>query len=100
MRSKPENILYISSHVQLLKHFITFIQYEMLNVLQADRVLTNEGQQSTGCSNNNMRTVLFESCLILRNRQASEKHCYLQYKNPMKFYKYLLQHVIKILYKT
>merc|ERR1719273_1574075 len=72
--SRPEDLLHVPPHVQLLQHLVTLVQHEMLQVLQWELLALDEGQNPAGSSNNNMRTVALENLLVLRDRHPSEKH--------------------------
>lgn len=47
----------------------------MLDILQDEGLVPDEGQDAAWCSNNDVRAVLLQHILILLDGQATKEHC-------------------------
>ena len=55
---KVSDQLALSFLTKLVKHLVTFIKNEVLDVLQVENFLTYEGQQTSRSTNHNVRTIV------------------------------------------
>jgi hypothetical protein len=58
----------------LLQHFIALIENEMLEMLQVELLVADEGENAAGCADNDMRCHRLQRLLVLLNRHAAEEH--------------------------
>jgi hypothetical protein len=71
---KTKNIDAFSDKLtQLLQHFVALVKDEMFQVLQVELLVANEGEDSAGCANDNVRCHGLESFLVLLDWHSSEE---------------------------
>ena len=63
-----------SMRTKLFEHLVTLIQDEMFHTLGHEVLLTNQLQHTARRANNNVRRLVIEDTLVLRDRHASVKH--------------------------
>ena len=68
-----EYLLHVSSHVQLLQHLVTLVQDEVLDLLQRECLLPNQGQSSTRSSDYNVGRIALQCFFVLCDGNSSEK---------------------------
>lgn len=56
VRSGTEDVLHITTHVQLLQHLVTFIEHEMLDIGQLEVLVADQGQDTAGSTNEDVGT--------------------------------------------
>ena len=59
------HICHITKFTQLLQHFITLVQNEMLYMLGVERLVLDKSQDATRSADDNVRAVVFEYLLVL-----------------------------------
>merc|ERR1712227_263301 len=74
IRSGAEDLLNISSHVQLLQHLVTLVQNKVFQILQTQLLTLDQGEDAARSSNNNVRTVVLQHLLVLGDGHASEEN--------------------------
>ena len=60
---------------KLLKHFVTFIKYEVLDMLEVERLFSCQCKDSAWSANNNVWTVGFQGLLVFFYVDPTKKHC-------------------------
>jgi len=73
MWSRLENILNISSHIQLLQHFITLVQNKVFGVFQVELAASDQSQDPTWGTDNNMWGVFPQGFPVVLDWHTSEE---------------------------
>mmetsp|Transcript_47826 Transcript_47826/g.71188 ORF Transcript_47826/g.71188 Transcript_47826/m.71188 type:complete len:311 (-) Transcript_47826:910-1842(-) len=73
VRCHAEDILNISTHIQTLQDAITLIKHKVFNVIQFERLLLGQTQNTTGSTNDNVWTIVLENITIGFDRDATIK---------------------------
>lgn len=68
------NVRLKEEHTELFQHFVTLVQDEVLDVLQAEGLVPGERENTARRANDNVRAVLLQHLLILLDGQTAKKH--------------------------
>ena len=58
MGGQAENVLDVSSHVQLFQHLVALIQDEMFDVLQIEGFVSRQGEDAAGSADDDGRILM------------------------------------------
>lgn len=72
-----ENILNISSHIKLFQHFVTLVQNKVFSVFQVELSSSNQSQNPTWGTDNDMRGVLSQGFPVVLDWHTSEEDAHL-----------------------
>ncbi len=72
MRGHLEDLLDISSHVQLLKHLVAFVEDEVLDFLEVEGLASRQSEDPAWGSHNDLRGVFGEHALVVADGLPSE----------------------------
>ena len=65
----------------MFKHLIALIQDEVFDVLQVELLALDKGQDTSGGSNDDVRTIGLQDLLVLGDGQAAKKDANLKQSN-------------------
>lgn len=68
-----ENILNISSHIELLQHFVTLVQNKVFSVFQVELASSNQSQNPTWGTDNDMWGVFSQGFPVVLDWHTSEE---------------------------
>ena len=74
VRSRLEDVLHVTAHVQRLEHLVALIQDEALEAVQLQVLLLNELQDASWSPNNDVGHLGLEEGLVLRNGDTAKEH--------------------------
>lgn len=60
---------------ELLQHFVTLIQHEMFDILQAEGLAPDQSEDTAWRSDHNVRAVFLQDFFILLDGKTAEEHC-------------------------
>ena len=95
-----ENPLYILSHVHFLQHFVHLVDHKDLDLAEVYSLFLNQQLQATRASNNDMRWVLFQSRLLLRQRSTTVDQLHMNSVQvgleSLKFFRHLISQLSRM----
>ena len=73
VRSHAEDLLDITTHVEGLQDAIALVEDKVLNVIELESLFTGKSQDTSRCSDNNVRTVVLQNVTIQLDADTTEK---------------------------
>lgn len=69
-----EDLLHISTHVELLEHLVALVEHKMFDVLQLELARPDQGQNSARGANDHVWTAALQQFLVVADVHATEEN--------------------------